>query len=271
MGVRDLLEEAAQAAIEVVRENTAIASELTGTRNPFGDKTLVLDRRAEEAIIEVIRSWSVPTAILSEEAGIILSEEEPEYLAVIDPIDGSANLERRIPLCSVGIALVPYSDRMSMHDVEASLVRSYFTDEVYVAIRGEGAFRNGERVRVREEVPIEEAIISYDTKKRWDREFTDSSIRVLSSVRDMRRSASNLLDLCWVAGGSLDAMVDLRNILPIVHIMGTHIVLEAGGTVVGVDGKTLDLEISMTNRMSFVAASGPRLAEDIRQRFVGVA
>ena len=34
---------------------------------------------------------------------------KPEYLAVVDPIDGSANLERGIPLCSVGVSAIPYS------------------------------------------------------------------------------------------------------------------------------------------------------------------
>ncbi len=269
MKLKGLLEEAAKAAVDVVTENLAQAAVQTGTENPFGDHTLILDKMAEEAIVEILQSASASIAILSEEAGVIASESRPEYLAIIDPVDGSANLERRIPLCSVGLALIPYGADMFMHDVEASIVQSFFTEEVYIAIKGEGVFKNGERVQVRSEVQPEDAIVSYDTKKSWDSEFTAASVRVLSAVRDMRRSASNLLDLCWVAAGSLDAMIDMRQILPIVHVMGTHMVVEAGGAVLGPDGNDLDLPIRMDNRMSFVAASGPKLARSLWALFTG--
>ena len=55
---------------------------------------------------------------------------------------------------------------------------------------------------------------------------------MIKTIYDVRRSGANLLDLCWTASGALDAMVDLRDILPIVHVSGTHIVFEAGGYVI---------------------------------------
>jgi fructose-1,6-bisphosphatase/inositol monophosphatase family enzyme len=110
---------------------------------------------------------------------------------------------------------------------------------------------------------MNQSIISYDTKNRWDRLFSESSASVLSAVKDMRRSASNLLDLCWTAQGSLDAMVDLRGILPVVHVSGTHMVKESGGTVLDLAGRDFRVALEVDERMSFVAASGRRLAEEI--------
>ncbi|MFX0045870.1 MAG: inositol monophosphatase family protein [Candidatus Hermodarchaeota archaeon] len=264
--VSDLMK-AIKAAKKVVHENLSSASELTGSTNPFGDKTLVLDIRAEDTIIETLHESSISMAILSEERGLILGQDRPEYLIVADPVDGSANLERGIPLCSVGVSAIPYSDTMMTDDTEISIIDSFFTQETYSAVKGEGVKRNGRSVNVADSTSLDDAIISYDTKKPWDQRFSESTVRVLSGVRDMRRSASNLLDLCWVASGSLDAMVDLRDILPIVHVCGTHMVFEAGGFVVDHMGNRLNLPINLEQRMSFVAASNEKTARDILDMF----
>lgn len=264
--VSDIMK-AVKAARRVVHENLSLASELTGNTNPFGDKTLVLDARAEDTIIETLQESSTSVAILSEERGLIAGQERPEYLLVADPVDGSANLERGIPLCSVGVSAIPYSDSVMTDDTEISIIDSFFTEETYTAVRGEGVKRNGRSVKVADPTSLDDAIISYDTKKRWDERFSDSTIRVLSGVRDMRRSASNLLDLCWVASGSLDAMVDLRDILPIVHVCGTHMVSEAGGFVVDQMDNRLNLPIKLEQKMSFVAASNEKTARGILSLF----
>ncbi|NWF97237.1 MAG: hypothetical protein HXY34_13955 [Candidatus Thorarchaeota archaeon] len=247
------------------------ATDHSGRTNLFGDSTLVLDEMAESEIIDTLTSSGLRLAILSEERGFLRDREDADYLAVIDPVDGSTNVERGIPLCSAGVSLVHLSNRMTTDDVEVSVVRSFFTDDTFVAKRGEGVTRNGAHVRVASERPIEEAIVSYDTKKPYDIDFMTASARVLAAVRDMRRSASNLLDLCWTACGALDAMVDLRGILPIVHICGTHMVEEAGGYVINESGSRMRLPIDIEQRMSFIASSDRKLADEILKRFRGDA
>ena len=110
-------------------------------------------------------------------------------------------------------------------------------------------------------------IISYDTKKSLLSDFGGRSLRTLQSVHDMRRTGSNLLDLCWTAKGALDAMIDLRNILPIVHVSGTHMVLEAGGFVLNSEGKRFSQSFDISKRMSFVAAKDEALARDLLRAF----
>ena len=66
--VSDLMK-AIKAARRVVHENLSSASELSGSTNPFGDKTLVLDVRAEDIIIEALHGSSTSMVILSEERG----------------------------------------------------------------------------------------------------------------------------------------------------------------------------------------------------------
>ncbi len=186
---------------------------------------------------------------------------------VLDPIDGSTNLERGIPLCSVGISAVPMSDSMSTDDVEASVIDSFFTDETYVAIAGKGATRNGIAIHTGNAVEPSNTIISYDTKRPMRDNFGAQSLRTLGAVYDIRRTGSNLLDLCWTASGALDAMVDLRGMLPIVHTSGIHMVVEAGGYVLEAGGNRFRQSFDMERRMSFVAASNQELAEYILKAF----
>jgi myo-inositol-1(or 4)-monophosphatase len=263
------LVKAVQAAKEVILTNLAEAAELTGETNQYGDETLLLDKKAEDTIIDSIQQIDTPMMILSEERGLILPDGRPEYLTVIDPIDGSANLKRGIPLCSIGVSAIGYSERMSTDDASISIVESVFSDETFIAVKGLGVRRNGRTVKVAESKPLDRAIISYDTKKSGDESFLESSMRVIEGVHDIRRSASNLLDLCWVASGALDAMVDLRGMLPIVHLSGTHMVFEGGGFVAGRDGNRLNLPVVADQMMSFVAASDKATANKILTLFKG--
>jgi fructose-1,6-bisphosphatase/inositol monophosphatase family enzyme len=264
-----IMQDAVDSAKKVIIENLDIAREQTGELNPYGDRTLLLDVKAEDAIIGVLTSSSTNFEILTEEKGFVKNENKPEYLALIDPIDGSANLERGIPLISIGISIVTFKDVMTSDDAEISVIDSVFTDETYIAVTGKGVTRNGVSVRPSAPVELKKAIISYDTKKTWDSEFLERSLRTISAVHDTRRSASNLLDLCWTASGALDGMVDLRDMLPIIHLCGTHMVFEAGGFVLDQNGDRFCNLLEPDVMMNFVAASNETLARQILSRFNG--
>lgn len=260
---------AADSAKKNILENMDHADEYTGSMNFYGDQTLVLDLSAEETIISILQSSSANFAILTEEKGFLMSEKQPEYLALVDPIDGSANIKRGIPLASIGISIVPFKTPMTSDDTVISIIKSVFSNETYIARKGKGVTRNGKRVTTAAPVNLADAIISYDTKRTWDSNFLESSTRTLSAVHDIRRTASNLLDLCWTAAGLLDGMVDMRNLLPIIHVSGTHMVFEAGGCVLDPRGKRFCRPLEQGIMMNFVAASNEALARRILYTFTG--
>ena len=269
MTLLKVLLDATKAVKELVWENLDRATDYTGNKNRYGDRTLVLDIEAEEEIIRIIRESGVAFNFLTEEQGYLKLSDTPEYLAIIDPIDGSSNLERNIQLCSSGICIVPFAESLTTDDAEISVVDSIFSRETFVAVKGRGVTKNGKQVQTSKLKQLNDAIISYDTNQFWDGEFAASSNRVLSAVKDIRRTASNLLDLCWTASGSLEAMVDMRGILPIVHVSGTHMVFEAGGYVIDSNGNRLSLPIDIDSRMVFIAASDERLATAIYEKYIG--
>ena len=255
--------------LKVLLDATKAAKEYVG-ENLDGDQTLVLDINTEDEIIRVLNESGISFGFLTEEQGFVRSSSTPEYLAIVDPIDGSSNIKRNIPLCTAGISIMPYKESMTTDDAEISVIDSFFTNETYVAIKGKGVTRNGKKVEVSKSSPIEETIVSYDTNRSWTKEFTKSSVRILDTVKDIRRTASNLLDLCWTASGSLDAMIDMRGILPIIHVSGTHMVSEAGGYVVDASGNRLCLPIDIDTRMSFIAASNKDLAVSLYRVFISL-
>ncbi|TFG34390.1 inositol monophosphatase [Candidatus Thorarchaeota archaeon] len=270
MTLLKVLLDATKAARDYVANNLEMATDHTGEKNRYGDQTLVLDAKAEDEIIRILNESGISFNFLTEERGFVTSTSLPDYLAIIDPIDGSSNIERSIPLCTAGVSIVPFSENMTTDDIDISVIDSLFTKETYVAIKGKGVTRNGRDVRVSKPIDIKDAIISYDTNRPWNREFTNSSIRVLDAVKDIRRTASNLLDLCWTASGALDAMIDMRGKLPIVHVCGTHMVFEAGGHVIDMAGNRLCLPLEIDTRMNFIAASGKELASSLYRIFKGI-
>ncbi len=262
-----IVQNAISAAKKIIMENLDSATEQVGTVNPYGEKTLLLDMKAENEILSILKSSGIDFAILTEEQGWLMDTKKPEYLAIVDPIDGSANLARGIPLVSIGISIVPFRERMTSDDIQVSVIDSVFTDETYIAICGNGVTRNGRRVKVRNPITLKSAIISYNTKIDWNHESVNSSLNTIREVHDTRRTASPLFDLCWIAAGFLDGMVDLRNMLPIVHLCGIHMVIEAGGNVVDENGSRFNIPLESGIMMNFVAASNETLARQILTNF----
>ena len=106
---------------------------------PDRSPVTVADREAERAIVDALRPAFPGHGFLGEEMG----EEGPrERRFVIDPIDGTRNFIRRIPVWATLLALEEGGE------VTAGVVYQPMTGDLHVARKGEGAFLNGERLCV---------------------------------------------------------------------------------------------------------------------------
>src|SRR5215218_9993513 len=74
-----------------------------------GDRTLLIDRLCEDAIFAELeglhRAGHEFTAVSEERGSVAFGEGETGLRVIIDPIDGSLNARRTIPLHSVSIAV----------------------------------------------------------------------------------------------------------------------------------------------------------------------
>ncbi len=186
-----------------------------------GDTARAVDEAAQEALFAWLKEKKEYPAILSEESGLM--EGKGEGILLIDPVDGSSNADRGIPFACVSVA---YSPSNSLKDLEMAVLLDLFRGDLYYAIRGEGAFKNGNRVEVREfrGTPVIYAPCQGSDPVSKDRlGFKHIARRDLGSVA---------LGLALVAEGRIDALIDLRGDLRIVDLAaGLLMVKEAGGTV----------------------------------------
>jgi len=104
--------------------------------------------------------------------------------------------------------------------------------ELYTAIRGKGARRNGEPITVSPQQDLSQALVatgfSYDSRIR--RAQAEVVLRLLPEVRDIRRAGSAALDLAWCACGRVDAFFEAD-----MHVWdrgaGELLISEAGGVI----------------------------------------
>ena len=97
------------------------------------------DREAEQAIVKILGRAFPECGFLGEEFG---GHGSTERRFIIDPIDGTKNFVRRIPVWATLIALEEAGD------VTAGVVYNPATSELYAAERGGGAHLNGAPIRV---------------------------------------------------------------------------------------------------------------------------
>jgi myo-inositol-1(or 4)-monophosphatase len=128
-------------------------------------------------------------------------------------------------------------------------------DELFTAVRGEGAHLNGEPIEVSGRESLDRALVATGFGYDAERRALQASVlaRVLPRVRDIRRAGAAALDLCMVAAGRLDGYYE-RGLQPWDWAAGSVIVREAGGSVVELRGDPAGL----------VAAS-PAIAEELAE------
>ncbi len=180
-----------------------------------------MDEAAQEALSVWLEERERHPSILSEESGLIEGRERG--IILIDPVDGSSNADRGIPFACVSVA---YSSSYSLKDLEMAVLLDLFRGNLYHAIKGRGAFKNGNRVRVRD---FRGTPVIYSPCQRND-PVTKERLGFKHIAR--RDLGSVALGLSLVAEGRIDALIDLRGDLRIVDLAaGLLMVKEAGGTV----------------------------------------
>src|SRR5260221_11691103 len=110
--------------------------------------TMQFDREAEEIIINGLVESGHGFEIITEERPPLMTSPAPAYRIVVDPVDGSTNVERGIMIAGVSLAVLPIDAPISQEHVQWALVGELFTGTVYQAQQGLGAFCNGRRCQV---------------------------------------------------------------------------------------------------------------------------
>ncbi len=227
--------------------------------NPQGDRVRECDPAADRAACAYLSGrFPHPVLLLSEEGEPRrFGDGEPEFVMVLDPVDGSDNLARGIAPAGTAIALIPSGGPIAVGTVQYALVGDLFTGNRWVAERGQGAFRNGVRIRPSPVTELEEATVSCEL----NHFAVDARLAgMLSRAQAVRTLGCATRALSMVADGSVDAHLDVRGRLtPENFLAPSLIVEEAGGLLTDPEGKAMPAIQSLTERYSIVAAATPEL------------
>ncbi len=159
------------------------------------------------------------------------------YAFVVDPIDGTTNFIRDYKQSCISIALLKDGEQ------EMGLVYNPYLDEMFTAVKGGGAYLNGEKISV-SRLPVEEGIVIFGTSpyyRELNRKSFDLAYIYFQRALDIRRSGSSALDLCNIAAGRAEVFFELR-LSPWDYAAGSLIVTEAGGVVTTVEGTPLKFD-----------------------------
>ncbi len=190
-----------------------------------GDHTLVIDRRAEDAVFEQLEALGAEGAsftAISEERGEVAFGDGGELRVVIDPIDGSLNARRHLPSFSLSLAV---ATGPSMADVEFGYVYDFGAGEEFFARRGGGAFLDGEPLSTRRSERGLVVVGLESAKPGFALPVIDA---LVGDVYRLRVIGSIAITMSYVAAGRLDGMLSLRPCRSVDAAASQLIVHEAG-------------------------------------------
>lgn len=191
------------------------------------DTQLDVDLGAEQLVLKALREAFPDDAILSEEADLPPATASRSW--IIDPLDGSFNFQHAYPMFGIAIAL--------QLDGSTALGVLYLPigDEMYVAVKGHGAYCNGAPIHTSATARLGDAIIhvsdfAFTGRPSDNLQRLQVMSAIASTVGRVRMVGTAVADFAWLARGCVDGVI-MYSTHPWDVEGGGLLVAEAGGIV----------------------------------------
>jgi len=224
-----------------------------------GDETVRADQLAEDIVLKRLEEIG-SLEVISEEAGHVVFGD-PKYRITLDPLDGSSNYIRGIPLFAVSMEVRTVSaNEPAMAAIYEPMCRRMFSAE-----RGEGAFLDGSRIHTNRERAFNECLFDMDLHTAADPtkflKFVEMFRKFGLALKSFRSMGSCAIPLAYTAYGRLDGFLDFsRNSRMVDIAAGLMILQEAGGTATDIRGKAIEDDYD-----SMIACSSDQINRKIRK------
>lgn len=251
------LDEIARQAIEITKRTGAhlaknsisFVSQKEGHANFVTD----MDVKVQEMLVTAL------TPLLPGASFLLEEDDAPpslsDFVWIIDPIDGTQNFISGNRQSAISIGLFYKTTGL------LGIVCNPFLDELYTAVRGQGAFLNGRVIHVSEK-PLANAVICAGTALYYE-ELHDKYIRAVTRLLplcgDFRRFGSAALEICYTACGKCDGFFEYR-LCPWDYAGACVILQEAGGYIAPIEHEILDCR-----KKSGIIAGGKTVFEELRK------
>jgi fructose-1,6-bisphosphatase/inositol monophosphatase family enzyme len=217
--------------------------DLTAAGNRPGQ--YALDLAADRVVLDVLAQAGL--GVLSEESG--LHRPDSEFMAVVDPVDGSTNASRGIPWYATSVCV------LDSIGPRAAVVANLATGTRYHAVRGGGAWRDSTRIAPSGCTEMRRAVVALSGYPRQHLGW--AQFRALGSAA---------LEMCAVADGQLDvfSVGGRAHLAPWDYLGAMLLCTESGATVIDLDGREL-VTTEFGARRSVAAAATPALMGELQR------
>ena len=235
---------AAKAAAQLIRGRTGQIPDAEIREKGFNSLVTATDEAAQATILRILRLAFPEYGVLAEERGGGTVAGEPRW--IVDPIDGTVNFTQGLPPFAVSIALE------QGREVQVGVILEVMSGDLFTAIRGCGAMRNGVPLHVSGRPRLRGSVVAtgfpyrkFDTMT----QYLEVLHRFLMETRGVRRFGAASIDLAYVACGLFDGFFE-SGLKAWDVAAGSLVVTEAGGRVTDYAGST-----SVLNSGSIVASN----------------
>lgn len=247
-------------AVKAVRKAAAavqrlgrFADDIKVSEKSPGDFVTNADMLSERIVIEELAAAFPADGILSEESG---ASGDQGSCWVLDPIDGTTNFVNGLPACSISLAWCEGGQP------QLGVIHDIGSDDVYLAERGRGAYRNDQRLRVSGRRKFAHALIGSTGRpgtRDWRWQFLG---KVARETIGFRRIGSGALDFAYTAAGHLDAVFG-SNLRYWDYAAGAVILAEAKGSFFAdLDGGR---EVPFGAKLGTIVYGTPRIAAHLHR------
>eukprot|EP00529_Nitzschia_sp_RCC80_P026676 CAMPEP_0113501662 /NCGR_PEP_ID=MMETSP0014_2-20120614/33086_1 /TAXON_ID=2857 /ORGANISM="Nitzschia sp." /LENGTH=285 /DNA_ID=CAMNT_0000396289 /DNA_START=244 /DNA_END=1101 /DNA_ORIENTATION=+ /assembly_acc=CAM_ASM_000159 len=237
--------DASHKAGSIIMQNST-GADVMKTKANSRDLLTEIDPLCEKTIRETILAKFPNHAFLGEEdvppgaeasaAALTAKLESNDWVWIVDPIDGTTNFANGMPLCMPSVACA-YKGQ-----VVVGVIYDCHRDELFTAIRGDGAKLNSNPIKVGEQETLGDAIIAMGSPP------ADESMKMslkgvaalMPKVRTIRMLGSAALMLAWVGNGRLTSYWEY-DLSSWDIAAGALIIKEAGGQFTDFEGNDFDI------------------------------
>lgn len=197
------------------------------------------DRESERVMTEFLLKALPGSEMLGEESAYSARQKnfkpgpgaKPRW--ILDPLDGTTNYVHGFPIFCISLALE------EQRQIQVGIIDMPILQETYTAMRGQGSFVNGERMRVSQTEQIEKSLLAtgfFGENEPALQEQMKVFSHFVRKARGIRRAGAAAYDLAQVARGVFDGYWE-KNLKPWDVAAGQLIVEEAGGKVLTYEGR----------------------------------
>ncbi len=195
---------------------------LTNTREFGGDIERLVDRKAEETLFGLLEIIDPGPDVITEGKGYV--ERGGEGILVVDPVDGSVNADRGVPIFAVSLA---YFEELSLSSLSKAVIYDPVHRTIFYAERNRGAFMKKD-TSIKELTPPKKPALEL-VYMSISNDTIEHVSKLLSMGIRVRELGSVAIGMAYTAAGYFDAFVDIRGIVRLIDIAAGYLILKEAG------------------------------------------